>query len=265
MFRKKLFFEISGLLAACALLFCFFPSSADSGEKSSGIEIISVYDNYRAKPGLETAWGFACVVKTAQNTILFDTGGDSGILLANMKKTGVSPSSVDKVVISHIHGDHAGGLRGFLQVNSRVTVFIPASFPESVKSMTAESGAVVKEVSGPRKICGRVYTTGELYGPPPEQSLIIDCRKGLIIITGCAHPGIVRIVEKAAEFMKTEDIYLVMGGFHHPPVSVVRKFREMGVEKAAPSHCTGDRVRKAFAEEYGKDFVKYGTGKVILP
>ena len=81
-------------------------------------------------------------------------------------------------------------------------------------------------------------------------------------MTGCAHPGIVKIVEKAKELLNT-DLYLVVGGFHHPPVSVVQKFRELGVEKVAPSHCTGDQVRNAFAQEYKENYIEYGVGKRI--
>jgi len=119
-----------------------------------------------------------------------------------MKKLGINPSSIKKVVISHIHSDHLGGLEGFLERNSNVTVFIPKSFPQSIKNMIIQKGAKFVEISAPRKISDFVYTTGELYGPPEEQTLIIDSKRGLIIITGCAHPGIVNIVKRAKELMK---------------------------------------------------------------
>ena len=201
--------------------------------------------------------------KTPQELILFDTGGNSEILLSNMEKLGINPASVKKVVVSHIHGDHVGGLEGFLERNSNVTVFIPSSFPQSIKNMITQKGAKLVEISAPGKISDFVYTTGELYGPPKEQSLIIDSKKGLVIITGCAHPGIVNIVKKAKELMKKDKLYLVLGGFHHPPISCVKEFKELGVEKVAPSHCTGDLVREAFKREYEEDFIEYGVGKII--
>jgi len=233
------------------------------GEEKPEITLISVYDNYQVNPELETAWGFATVIRTPKELILFDTGGSSEILLSNMEKLGIDPASIKKVVISHIHGDHVGGLEGFLERNSNVTVFVPSSFPESVKDMIIRKGAKLVEVSAPGKISDFVYTTGELYGPPEEQSLIIDSKKGLVIITGCAHPGIVSIVKKAKELMKEDKIYLVLGGFHYPPVSCVKEFKELGVEKVAPSHCTGDLVREAFRREYGENFIEYGVGKII--
>ena len=54
-----------------------------------------------------------------------------------------------------------------------------------------------------------------------------------------------------------------MGGFHHPPISIVKEFKKLGVKKVAPSHCTGNDAIKAFAEEYKNDFIKSGVGKII--
>ena len=232
-------------------------------EKNPGITLISVYDNYQVDPKLKTAWGFGTIIKTPQELILFDTGGSSEILLFNMEKLCINPISIKKVVISHIHSDHLGGLKGFLERRSNVTVFIPSSFPESVKNMISKGGANYVEISSSRKISDSIYTTGELYGPPKEQSLILNSRKGLVVITGCAHPGIVNIVKRAKELMKKDKVHLVLGGFHHPPISCVKEFKELGVEKVAPSHCTGDLVREAFRKEYKKDFIEYGVGKII--
>ena len=232
-------------------------------EEKQEITLISVYDNYQVDPEMKTSWGFATIIKTPRDVILFDTGGNSEILLFNMKKLGIDPASIKKIVISHIHGDHTGGLEGFLDKNPNITVFIPTSFPQSIKDMIIQKGGRFVEISAPEKISDFVYTTGELYGPPKEQSLIVDSKKGLIIITGCAHPGVVNIVERAKELMKRDKVYLVLGGFHHPPLSCVKEFRELEVEKVAPSHCTGDLVREAFREEYKEDFIEYGVGKII--
>ena len=232
-------------------------------EEKQEITLISVYDNYQVDPEMKTSWGFATIIKTPRDVILFDTGGNSEILLFNMKKLSIDPALIKKIVISHIHGDHTGGLEGFLDKNPNITVFIPSSFPQSIKDMIIQKGGRFVEISAPEKISDFVYTTGELYGPPKEQSLIVDSKKGLVIITGCAHPGVVNIVERAKELMKRDKVYLVLGGFHHPPLSCVKEFRELEVEKVAPSHCTGDLVREAFREEYKEDFIEYGVGKII--
>ncbi|MCD6228973.1 MAG: MBL fold metallo-hydrolase, partial [Candidatus Omnitrophica bacterium] len=158
--------------------------SVQAEKEKPAITLISVYDNYQVDKKLKTAWGFATVIKTPYESILFDTGGDSKILLSNMEKLNVKPFSIKKVVISHIHTDHVGGLEGFLEKNNDVTVFIPESFPQSVKNMVVQRGAKFIEVSVSRKISDFIYTTGELLGPPKEQSLIIDSGKGLVVITG---------------------------------------------------------------------------------
>ena len=118
---------LSGILILTGTRISF---AVQAKKENPEITLISVYDNYQVDPELKTAWGFATIIKTPQELILFDTGGDSEILLSNMKKLGINPSSIKKVVISHIHGDHLGGLEGFLERNSNVTVFIPSSFPK---------------------------------------------------------------------------------------------------------------------------------------
>ncbi|MFW6099831.1 MAG: MBL fold metallo-hydrolase [Bacteroidota bacterium] len=263
---------LSTLLFLFLVAFC--ATNREKAENISGIfegkdaeqpelNLISVYDNYQANPEMQTDWGFGSVIQTPDENILFDTGGNSNILLSNMQKMDIDPKSIDKVFISHVHGDHMGGLKGFLDKNNNVTVFIPASFSNSVINMITNKGALVKELSDPGKITDFAWSTGELSGPPKEQSLMIHSKKGLIVMTGCAHPGIVRIVKKAKELTKKDSVYLVLGGFHHPPQSIIQEFREIGVEKVAPSHCTGDPVRKGFRKEYGADFIEYGVGKII--
>ena len=83
-------------------------------ETVNHLSITVVSDNNPYKAGLKTSWGFACVIRGAEKTILFDTGGSSVILLGNMKLLGINPKDIDVVVLSHIHGDHVGGLDGFL-------------------------------------------------------------------------------------------------------------------------------------------------------
>lgn len=203
------------------------------------------------------------VIETSFEKILFDTGGDSSILLFNMKKLGIDPKSINKVIISHIHEDHLGGLEGFLKENNQVLVYIPSSFPDSVRKMIKSYGANFVDISRAQEISEFVYSTGELYGPPKEQSLVVNSKKGLIVITGCAHPGIVDVVEKAKEIFPQKNIYLVLGGFHHPPRKIVYELKKLKVEKVAPSHCSGDLIIEAFKKEYEENFIKNGVGRII--
>ena len=262
--------RIISLLVACVLLITAF--SARGKEKmlsASDISIVVVFDNYPHRKDLKTSWGFACVVRGAEKTILFDTGGDGTVLMGNLRKMKIDPQGIDTVMLSHAHGDHTGGLRAFLGANPEVEVFMPKSFPESFKAEVKATGAKVIEVSTAREICAGAWSTGEAGSSIIEESLVLRTNLGLILITGCAHPGIVSIIEKAKEFFEGDDVLLAMGGFHLRSESdaVLRKnislFKEIGVRRAGPSHCSGDRTRELFKKEYGKDFVQIGAGSVI--
>jgi 7,8-dihydropterin-6-yl-methyl-4-(beta-D-ribofuranosyl)aminobenzene 5'-phosphate synthase len=208
------------------------------------------------------------VVKLPEKTILFDTGGDGGILLDNMKKLGISPSEIDAVVLSHIHGDHTGGLKGFLKQNSQVTVYLPRSFPTQMKQDIRACGAEVKDLHEPEELFEGVFTTGELDGGIKEQSLLVETSEGLVVITGCAHPGIVNITKKAKE-ITGNNIYLVMGGFHlggafTSQISyIAESLLQLGVRKVAPCHCSGDEARKLFKDYFGENYIDSGVGKEI--
>jgi len=101
-----------------------------------------------------------------------------------------------------------------------------------------------------------------------EQSLLVNTAKGWVVFTGCSHSNVANIVTRAKEVTKGE-IYLVIGGFHLGGYEesfikgIIRRFREAGVKKVAPSHCTGEPAFGLFQEEYGEDYVKTGVGSII--
>jgi 7,8-dihydropterin-6-yl-methyl-4-(beta-D-ribofuranosyl)aminobenzene 5'-phosphate synthase len=230
--------------------------------------ITVVYDNNPYKEGLETAWGFSCVITGGEKTILFDTGGDSQILLGNMEKSAVEPSSIDTVVLSHIHGDHTGGLDSFLEKNSDVTIYLPKSFPKKFKDNVTSHGSKIVEVGQPMDIRENAYSTGELGILIKEQSLIVRTDKGLIVMTGCAHPGIVKIVN-VAKNLSEGNILLVMGGFHLEWTTrgkiekIISAFKQMGVRYVGPGHCSGHKARALFENHFGKNYINIGAGKII--
>jgi 7,8-dihydropterin-6-yl-methyl-4-(beta-D-ribofuranosyl)aminobenzene 5'-phosphate synthase len=231
-----------------------------------------VYDNNQYNQDLVAKWGFSCLVEGLEETILFDTGGDSDTLLYNMRQLNIEPEEVDAVVLSHIHSDHVGGLSGLLKENSNVVVYLPQSFPESFKRDVRSAGAEVVEVSEPAELLNGVYTTGELGNATREQSLILVSREGLIVITGCAHPGVVNIIRKAKDVAEEDKVHLVVGGFHLVGAatsciqSIVGEFRQQAVQKVAPCHCSGDEARELFRQEYGEDYIESGVGmRIAVP
>jgi len=232
------------------------------------LTITVVYDNNPYKEELETSWGFSCVIAGAGKTILFDTGEDGLLLLSNMKKLAIEPNSIDAVVLSHIHGDHTGGLDDFLKQNSDVEVYLLKSFPEKFKERVRGYGSKIVEVEQDCKICENVYSTGQLGTLIKEQALIVRTDKGLILITGCAHPGIVKILNRAKGILK-EDIFLVMGGFHLEWAmkgkikKTISAFKKLPVRYVGPCHCTGDKARALFEKHFSENYINIGAGKVI--
>ncbi|MBA7682514.1 hypothetical protein ES703_90864 [subsurface metagenome] len=165
-----------------------------------------------------------------------------------------------------------GGLSGFLEQNSAVTVYLPQSFPQSFKDMVKSLGAKVEEVYEARELFTGIHTTGELGNGTKEQALAITTSKGLVIITGCAHPGVVNIVRVAKDIVSDDRVYLVMGGFHLSGASstqiesIIKEFSHLSVETVAPCHCSGDETRRLFKERYGEGYIESGVGKrVPLP
>ncbi len=227
-----------------------------------------LYDNNPYDPKLRTAWGFSCLVSLDGATILFDTGGDGRLLAENMAKLGVDIRSIQAVVLSHIHGDHTGGLDAVLEKNNNVTVFLPASFTSNFKADVKRHGSAVVEVYEAVKVHDCVATTGVLGRAIEEQSLMVETSRGLVLVTGCAHPGIVNIVRRAKE-LTGEEIHLVVGGFHLASKSeeeinrIITQMKELGVRKVAPCHCSGDPARRLFKEAFIANYIEAGVGKVI--
>jgi 7,8-dihydropterin-6-yl-methyl-4-(beta-D-ribofuranosyl)aminobenzene 5'-phosphate synthase len=242
-----------------------------NGTTSSAIgelRITVVYDNNPYKEGLATSWGFACVIEGAEKTILFDTGGNSAVLLGNMQQLGIDPKEIDVVVLSHIHGDHVDGLDGLLRANPDVTIYFPATFPMRFKGSLTHAGIKMVEIKDPDRICKGVYSTGVLGSWMKEQSLIVSTGRGVIVVTGCAHPGIVNILQTVKE-LNADPILLVIGGFHLGAIrraqleEIIANFRKLGVEKVGPCHCTGELARQTFKQEYGDDYLDVGVGRLI--
>jgi 7,8-dihydropterin-6-yl-methyl-4-(beta-D-ribofuranosyl)aminobenzene 5'-phosphate synthase len=223
-----------------------------------------VYDNNKYDPALRTAWGFSCWVEAGEATVLFDTGGDGATLLGNIAKLGLDPQAIDAVVLSHIHGDHTGGLAGLLDTGAKPTVYVPAAFPASFKADVRARTDLV-EVTGPTEILPGVYTTGQMGSSIVEQALVAETGVGWVVVTGCAHPGIAEMVRQA-EQVAAGEVVLVLGGFHLGGASrgriegIIAEFRRLGVQRVAPYHCTGDRARRMFAHAFGANCTLAGVG-----
>jgi len=225
------------------------------------MKITIIYDNKIAKDikGLKAGWGFSSFIQTKEKNILFDTGWDGDILISNMKLLGINPQDIDLVVVSHSHWDHCGGLAQLLNLNPNLKTYIPHSFSEHLKGeikKRSDSYEVDKSV----EICPKVYTTGEIEGssltgkirmPIKEQSLILSTAKGLVVITGCAHSGINKILNSAN---KLGEIYALLGGFHDFDEYNLLK----NISLIVPTHCTVNK--KKIMSLFPKNCLEGGVG-----
>jgi 7,8-dihydropterin-6-yl-methyl-4-(beta-D-ribofuranosyl)aminobenzene 5'-phosphate synthase len=225
------------------------------------MKITIVYDNKIVKDlkDLKAGWGFSCFIQTKEKNILFDTGWDGDILISNMELLGIDPKDIDLVVISHSHWDHCGGLARLLNLNPNLKTYIPQSFSKRQKE-EIKKRTNAYEISKSGEICPGIYTTGEIGGSLPagkikasikEQSLIISTVKGLVVVTGCAHSGINKILSSAN---KLGEIHALLGGFHDfKEYSLLRN-----INLIVPTHCTANK--KKIMSLFPKNCLEGGVG-----
>jgi len=184
-----------------------------------------------------------------------------------MADLGIDPLSIEVVVLSHIHGDHTDGLPGLLKTGVRPRLYVPASFPSSFADGLPDEAELVR-VSDPVEIYPGLHSTGELGKSIVEQALVAETPEGAVVVTGCAHPGIVQIVRQTTRLVDGE-IALVVGGFHLGRASqsqvnaIIAELRDLGVRQVCPTHCTGEASIATFARSYGDGYVEGGVGRVI--
>jgi 7,8-dihydropterin-6-yl-methyl-4-(beta-D-ribofuranosyl)aminobenzene 5'-phosphate synthase len=239
--------------------------------RKTNMQIKILFDSERLSRAFSIGWGFSCLLA---EKILFDTGKSAESLLANMKSMNVDISGLEAVIISHEHWDHTGGLWELVKMKEGLRVYACSGFSSDFKlKVKALKGSIV-EVNNLTEITNNVYTTGEIPAQykgknTPEQALVVRTDKGISVITGCSHPGIVKILENIQRSFSLNEFYLVMGGFHlldknrSTIKSIVEEFRRMRVAKAGPAHCTGKEAITLFREEYKEDFVSVRVGLTL--
>jgi 7,8-dihydropterin-6-yl-methyl-4-(beta-D-ribofuranosyl)aminobenzene 5'-phosphate synthase len=202
------------------------------------MKITVIYDNYALKAGLGAGWGFSSLIETEDEPpVLFDTGADGGTLLRNMKQLGIDPSRIGAIVISHHHYDHTGGMSDVLEINRHAVIYVPASLALRLPEKK------VIPVSQPVQISDAIFSTGELRGI--EQALAIKISKGIVVVTGCSHPGVGEILGAASCYGK---IYGIIGGLH----GFSDFSRLNGLSLICPCHCTQykSEIKNLFPGQY---------------
>ena len=267
---------------------------------TDGITIL--YDSFGSRSEMQKDWGFSALIEYQGKRILFDTGDNADIFAHNVKAKGIDLTKLDFVVISHRHGDHIGGIPYLLSVNPSVRIYAPKenfgifgfSLPSSFyrrnealpldrryfdgkppDTMTFGDAWNKKfdlvdkttEVAPGLFLISLISTnpgTLELH----ELSLAIKTPHGLVIVVGCSHPGIERIVEAATAI--DPHIHLIAGGMHlvvTPDTEIQRislALRDTWkVDFIAPGHCTGEPAFAILSKDFEDRYIYAGLGQTL--
>ena len=191
-------------------------------------EMIPLIDWFKCSDSLVGEPGVSYLIKTDQATILFDLGQnekdeDPSPLQKNMKRLGINPEDIDIIVISHNHDDHVGGGKWAENNTFSFTTYQPHLKKMAVYTPVEMTypGLNPAYTPLPTKIAKGVATIGVIHNPVffadiGEQALAINVEnKGIVIITGCGHQSLEKIL-KRTDRLFDEPLYGVLGGFHYP-------------------------------------------------
>jgi 7,8-dihydropterin-6-yl-methyl-4-(beta-D-ribofuranosyl)aminobenzene 5'-phosphate synthase len=216
-------------------------------------------------------WGVSFLIG---EDVLFDTFGDPGVLLNNMRKFNIDAAKIKHIVLSHDDWDHISGLWYLLSGRKDITVYICPGFDQEVKDRIVSFGVRVVEVEPFTMIKEDVFSTGQIQSSCAdrrifEQALAVKFLKNITIITGCAHPGIVNIINAVKKHFSKERVSFILGGLHlkdntdETNMRIIKDLREFGVRKVAPTHCTGKRATGMMRGAFGYGFVRVKEGDSI--
>ena len=275
----------------------------NTGRAQSPGRITILVDAFGPSPGLQQDWGFAALIEYQGKRILFDTGNNSETFAANAQALGVDLTRLDAVVISHRHGDHTDGLRHLLGVNPRVKIYAPRdeyfggptpagffrrtepALPARMRYFNGQVPAQVPHGSPWRaanltlvdsvaavlpgfRVVRNLAPAGQPFDETPELSLAIETPRGQVLVVGCSHPGIERIL--ASVSARQRPVQLLVGGLHlvqTPPAELERLAgalqEQWGVVNVAPGHCTGEAAFAVLQRRFAAQYRYAGVGTTL--
>ncbi len=269
----------------------------------SGNRVTILYDAFGKSPAVTKAWGFSALVEYGGKRILFDAGGNAEIFEHNVKALGADLTQLDFVVISHRHGDHTSGLNYLLRVNPTVKIYTPAEpwgpfgweAPNSFYRKDASLGTNMRYFDGnppnmlsastpwPQANFTRVDTTTEIapgiFLVPTisqvtgtlelrEISMAIRSPQGLIIVDGCSHAGVEKILEAATKI--DPHVHILFGGLHLVGAADadIQKIStalhdQWKLDYIAIGHCTGEPTFAALQKAFADRYIYAGVGTIV--
>lgn len=268
--------------------------------------ITMLYDAFGKTATMQKDWGFSAFIEYGGRRILFDTGNNAGIFANNVKAKGIDLTKLDFAVISHRHGDHTSGLNYLTSVNPDVTIFAPkenfgvfgAALPGTFYRPDASLPADMRYFGGnppetlrfgsPWPNARFTWVTKTMEAAPGFQlillkgswgvdldvmeiSLAIDTPEGIVLVVGCSHPTLERIVAAAVEVIPHKPIHLIVGGMHLLSAADEEISRVASglhdvwkVEWIAPAHCTGEPAFAILQKSFGDRYVYAGLGSTLV-
>lgn len=253
----------------------------------SSVRITVLVDNHSDSERLHTEHGFACLVETDRHRVLFDTGARAA-LLHNASTLGIDLVGLDAIALSHGHYDHTGGLGplGALLPKTRVVahpeLFVPhfslstghmrsIGVPPAAERVLKNWG--IEEAPGPIEVADGIWVTGEiprsrvisdpnpklfadLEGTLPDplrddMALVVAHERGLILLFGCAHAGVVNTMRYVEELFPKQPYLAILGGMHLGSVAdseldhALANLCDSSALLLGPGHCTGDGATAA--------------------
>ena len=255
--------------------------------------------------------GFSAYVETERGNYLFDTGSGLG-LIPNLIKFQKDPLAIQKIILSHGHQDHTGGLASILEIVGNVDVLAHPEVFAPRYNISRKDGKETRRYAGLkftraylealgarfdldanfREVAQEMFLTGEvprknafekgdanlfadsggeLVADPlrDDQSLVIETEKGLVLLLGCAHAGLINILEHVVERTGKDRFSAVLGGTHlvrcspsqeEETVAALKKFR---IDRMGVCHCTGFAAASRLLLEYREKFFFGQVGETL--
>jgi 7,8-dihydropterin-6-yl-methyl-4-(beta-D-ribofuranosyl)aminobenzene 5'-phosphate synthase len=274
------------------------------------IRLKIIIDNLVSFSRLKAEHGFCVLIETADNKILFDTG-QSSLLIENSLKMGIDLRDITKIVISHGHYDHTGGLLSLLEyIDKEVEVYAhPGIFEKKYSSKNKEKiefigipedktfyeklGAKFLLIDKPLEIEKSIFISGQIprtsgfetveeyFVKKIDDSFVKDeilddisfiaaSEGGNILITGCAHSGLINTIDCAEQITGIKEFKFINGGFHLSNkkedynLNAIKYLKEKKFEYISPAHCTGIAATCLIRNNFGSKVLNCGIGEEFM-
>lgn len=273
---------------------------------NDNVHIGVIIDNTTLRTDFITEHGLSLWIEYRDRKILFDTG-QSNAVISNAKKLGINLKSADAIVLSHGHYDHTGGLADVLNIATKAKVYL---HPSAMEPKFGKKASDVKNVGmtdsakkaienqpvvftkKPENLFPGVVVTGQIprindfedvggafflheqcQKPDSlldDQALFVNSSKGIVVVLGCAHSGVVNILDYVSELANCKKIHALIGGMHLLNADQKRiehtleTFRKYDIQKVIPLHCTGEKVMKVLKNILGDRCLLLGAGEKII-